>query len=63
MLQSAKGGVKANVPMCAWGDDNTGVSVGIIRAETALKDARSIDLEAAAVETAKIREEIRQPIG
>ncbi|AXI73963.1 hypothetical protein ACFYX6_06190 [Streptomyces bacillaris] len=63
VLQSAKGGVKANVPMCAWGDGNTGVSVGIIRAETALKDARSIDLEAAAVETAKIREEIRQPIG
>ncbi|MEW2067736.1 hypothetical protein [Streptomyces sp. NPDC007346] len=63
VLQSAQGGVKANVPMCAWGDDNTGVSVGIIRPETALKDATSIDLEAAALETAKIREEIRRPIG
>lgn len=63
VLQSDKGGIKANVPMCAWGDDNTGVSVGIIRAETALKDASTIDLEAAAAETAKIREEIRRPIG
>ncbi|MFD8466262.1 hypothetical protein ACFV10_14265 [Streptomyces cyaneofuscatus] len=63
VLQSVKSGIKANVPMCAWGDDNTGVSVGIIRAETALKDPSAIDLEAAAVETAKVREEIRQPIG
>lgn len=63
VLQSNQAGVKANVPMCAWGDDNTGVSVGIIRPETALKDPSSIDLEAAAVETAKIREEIRRPIG
>ncbi|MXG25154.1 hypothetical protein [Streptomyces sp. YIM 132580] len=63
VLQSSKSGVKANIPMCAWGDENTGVSVGIIRAETALKDAASIDLEAAAAETAEIRQEIRQPIG
>ncbi|CAO0831410.1 putative protein OS=Streptomyces microflavus OX=1919 GN=G3I39_29685 PE=4 SV=1 [Streptomyces microflavus] len=63
VLRSNQAGVKANVPMCAWGDDNTGVSVGIIRPETALKDPSSIDLEAAAVETAKIREEIRRPIG
>ncbi|OKJ19729.1 hypothetical protein AMK21_15375 [Streptomyces sp. CB00316] len=63
VLQSVKGGVQANIPMCAWGDDNTGVSVGIIRARTALQDPSAIDLEAAAVETAKVREEIRRPIG
>ncbi|MEW1610862.1 MULTISPECIES: hypothetical protein [unclassified Streptomyces] len=63
VLQSSQGGVRANVPMCAWGDDNTGVSVGIIRPETALKDGRTIDLEAVAEETAKIREEVRRPIG
>ncbi|MFJ1802038.1 hypothetical protein [Streptomyces sp. NPDC088180] len=63
VLQSNQNGVRANIPMCAWGDDNTGASVGIIRPETALKDPAAIDLEAAAVETAEIREEIRRPIG
>lgn len=63
VLQSNQNGVRANIPMCAWGDDNTGASVGIIRPDTALKDPAAIDLEAAAVETAEIREEIRRPIG
>lgn len=63
VLQSNQNGVRANIPMCAWGDDNTGASVGIIRPETALKDPEAIDLEAAAAETAEIREEIRRPIG
>jgi hypothetical protein len=63
VLQSNRNGVRANIPMCAWGDDNTGASVGIIRPETALKDATAIDLEAVAAETAEIRGEIRRPIG
>ncbi|RPK91183.1 MULTISPECIES: hypothetical protein [Streptomyces] len=63
VLQSNQSGVRANIPMCAWGDDNTGASVGIIRPGTALEDATAIDLEAAALETAEIREELRRPIG
>ncbi|MFD4027365.1 hypothetical protein ACFWRV_28225 [Streptomyces sp. NPDC058576] len=62
VLQSNQNGVRANIPMCAWGDDNTGASVGIIRPETAVEDATAIDLEAAAAETAEIREEIREEI-
>lgn len=63
VLQSDKDGVKATIPMCAWGDDNTAVSVGVIRPDIALRDPKKIDLEAAAAETAKVREEIRKPIG
>ncbi|MFE2977199.1 hypothetical protein [Streptomyces sp. NPDC059258] len=63
VLQSNQNGVRANIPMCAWADGNTGASVGIIRPDTALKDPTAIDLEAAAAETAEIREEIRRPIG
>ncbi|MGW6584886.1 hypothetical protein [Streptomyces sp. MCL20-2] len=63
VLQSNQNGVRANIPMCAWADGNTGASVGIIRPETALKDPTAIDLEAAALETAEVREEIRRPIG
>ncbi|MYW67550.1 hypothetical protein GTY65_26280 [Streptomyces sp. SID8379] len=58
------GGVgKVTMPMCAWVDDNTGASVGEITVDTATKDPQDIDLEAAAERAAKIREEIRQPVG
>ncbi len=63
VLQSNQNGVRVNIPMCAWADGNTGASVGFIRPETALKDPTAIDLEAAALETAEVREEIRRPIG
>lgn len=63
VLRSSKGGAEVSIPMCAWSDDNTAVSVGIIRPGTALKPAATIDLRAAAAETARIREEIRRPIG
>ncbi|ARF75247.1 hypothetical protein B7C62_25615 [Kitasatospora albolonga] len=63
VLRSVKDGIPVTFPMCAWGDDNTGVSVGIIRPETVRKAPNAVDLEAMAAETAQIREEMRQPIG
>ncbi|MFD8963076.1 hypothetical protein ACFV0W_40635 [Streptomyces anulatus] len=63
VVQSNEGGGVANIPMCAWGDDNTAAMIAVIRPESVLKDAKSIDLAAVAAETAKVREEARKPIG
>ncbi|MGW7094364.1 hypothetical protein [Streptomyces sp. NPDC054874] len=63
VVQSNEAGGVANIPMCAWGDDNTAAMIAVIRPESVLKDAKSIDLAAVAAETAKVREEARKPIG
>ncbi|SCE36342.1 hypothetical protein GA0115261_104761 [Streptomyces sp. OspMP-M43] len=63
VVQSKEAGGVANIPMCAWGDDNTAAMIAVIRPESVLKDAESIDLAAVAAETAKVREEARKPIG
>ncbi|MFI5483910.1 hypothetical protein ACIBAB_32820 [Streptomyces rubiginosohelvolus] len=63
VVQSKESGGLVSIPMCAWGDDNTAAMIGVIRPETLLKDPKSIDLAAVAEETAKVREEIRRPIG
>ncbi|WP_030850322.1 hypothetical protein [Streptomyces griseus] len=63
VVQSKKAGVVANVPMCAWADDNTAAMIALIRAGDVTKDAKSLDLAAAAEETAKVREEARKPLG
>ncbi|MFC8696464.1 hypothetical protein ACIQEY_17885 [Streptomyces parvus] len=63
VVRSKESGGIANIPMCAWGDDNTAAMVGVIRPETLLKDPKSIDLAAVAAETAKVREEARRPLG
>ncbi|WP_305961378.1 hypothetical protein [Streptomyces fulvorobeus] len=52
-----------NIPMCAWGDPNTAAMIAVVRAEDVVKDANSIDLNKVAEETAKVRSEIRKPIG
>ncbi|WP_447035169.1 hypothetical protein [Streptomyces sp. DSM 118878] len=57
------GGARSNVPLCAWGDDNTGAAVGVVTAEDASKDPDDIDLDAVARTTLKVREEMREPIG
>ncbi|MFS0694510.1 hypothetical protein [Streptomyces nitrosporeus] len=62
VVQSSNMGVSANVPMCAWGDDNTAAMIALVRPDQVTKDARSIDLEKAAEETAKVRTEIRKPL-
>ncbi|MGW0859289.1 hypothetical protein [Streptomyces sp. NPDC002690] len=61
--QTGTGGDRGVIPMCAWGDDNTGAMVAILRIEDALGDAQDVDLEKAAEETAKVREEMLKPIG
>ncbi|MGW1291867.1 hypothetical protein [Streptomyces sp. NPDC002533] len=63
VVQSKESGGLVNIPMCAWGDDNTAAMIGVIRPETLLKAPKSIDLAAVAAETAEVREEIRRPIG
>ncbi|WP_406062152.1 hypothetical protein OG462_29320 [Streptomyces sp. NBC_01077] len=51
------------LPMCAWGDDNTAAAVALVTLESATADPKDIDLAALAEKTAKIRAEIRKPIG
>ncbi|WP_328905847.1 hypothetical protein OG230_24350 [Streptomyces sp. NBC_00234] len=63
VVQSKEGGMTSNIPMCAWGDANTAAMVAVVRPETVVKDAKSIDLAKVAEETAKVRDEIRKPIG
>ncbi|MFI1222253.1 MULTISPECIES: hypothetical protein [unclassified Streptomyces] len=63
VVQSKEAGGVVNIPMCAWGDDNTAAMIALIRPESVLKDAKSIDLAGAAAETAKVRQEARKPIG
>lgn len=63
VVQYTDVGGTANMPMCAWGDGNTAAMVAVVRGDDATKDAADIDLEQAAVETLKVRAEIRQPIG
>ncbi|MFJ2026210.1 hypothetical protein ACIODW_20730 [Streptomyces sp. NPDC087897] len=63
VVQSDQLGTLANVPMCAWADDNTAALVALVRTRDVAKDAKSIDLAAAAEETAEVREEARKPLG
>lgn len=63
VVQSKEGGTATNMPMCAWGDDNTAAMIALIRPETGEQDPRAIDLEKAARETARVRAEVREPIG
>ncbi|MFI9774640.1 hypothetical protein ACIHCV_08010 [Streptomyces sp. NPDC051956] len=54
---------QATIPMCAWADGNTGATVAEITPEIALQTPSEVDLDAAAATAAKIRSEIRKPIG
>ncbi|MFG2651401.1 hypothetical protein [Streptomyces sp. NPDC048436] len=60
--ENGAGGVRSNVPMCAWGDDNTGASVGVVTDENATQEPEAVDLDAVARTTLKVREEMREPI-
>ncbi|MGW2838221.1 hypothetical protein ACWCWD_10550 [Streptomyces sp. NPDC001493] len=60
--QTGTGDATSAIPMCAWGDDNTGAMVALLRVEDALVAAEDVDLEKAAAETAKIREEMLKPV-
>ncbi|MFH9724171.1 hypothetical protein ACH4M4_14575 [Streptomyces sp. NPDC017254] len=51
------------LPMCAWGDGSTAAAVAHVAAGSAAADPKDIDLAELAETTAKIRAEIRQPLG
>ncbi|MGV9881496.1 hypothetical protein [Streptomyces sp. NPDC003006] len=61
--EGGAGGVRSNVPICAWGDDNTAVGVGLITDANATQDPESVDLDELARTTLQVREEMREPIG
>ncbi|WP_109781724.1 hypothetical protein [Streptomyces sp. CG 926] len=63
VLTVRQGGVESSLPMCAWADENTSASVGIVDQETALQKPGSVDLAKTAETTLKVRAEMRQPIG
>ncbi|MGW7368001.1 hypothetical protein ACWGI8_32410 [Streptomyces sp. NPDC054841] len=56
------GGEKSPFAMCAWADENTSGSIAEVTAKTAAQSPESIDLDAAAANTLKVREETRKPI-
>lgn len=56
-------GTTTYAPMCAWGDANTAAMVAVIRPGEIAEDAQSVDLTSAAEDTAKVRAEIRRPVG
>ncbi|WP_405388636.1 hypothetical protein OG596_12210 [Streptomyces sp. NBC_01102] len=63
VVQSKEIGLTTNSPMCAWSDGNTAGMVAVLRPDDLSKDAKSLDLAKTAEETAKVRSEIRKPIG
>ncbi|MFG2328990.1 hypothetical protein ACGFMM_05135 [Streptomyces sp. NPDC048604] len=63
VARSKDGGVTSTLPMCAWGDGNTASFVAVVTAETAVMDPKKVDLASVAETTAKVRAEMRKPIG
>ncbi|MEU8701281.1 hypothetical protein AB0C61_27230 [Streptomyces sp. NPDC048680] len=63
VARSKEGAITSTIPMCAWGDDNTASFVAVVTPETALQDPEKVDLEKAALDTARVRAETRKPIG
>ncbi|MFJ2934549.1 hypothetical protein ACIO8G_17485 [Streptomyces sp. NPDC087219] len=60
---SKDGLATTTLPMCAWGDENTAAAIALVGAGEATADPKDIDLADLAEKTAKIRAEIRKPIG
>lgn len=63
VLTAASTGGKSSFPMCAWADGNTNGSVAEVTPEAATASPESLDLQTAAANTLKVREEVRKPIG
>ncbi|WP_189746745.1 hypothetical protein [Streptomyces nojiriensis] len=63
VLTVRQGGADSSLPMCAWADENTGATVGLVSEETAQQKAWDVDLAKTAATTLKVRTEMRQPIG
>ncbi|MFD8410557.1 hypothetical protein ACSHWO_05160 [Streptomyces sp. HUAS TT3] len=56
-------GATSTLPMCAWADENTSASVGLVTPETAQQAPGAVDLDKVAEATVKVRAEVRQPLG
>lgn len=63
VVRAKDGAITSTIPMCAWGDDNTASFVAVVTPETALQAPERVDLEKAALDTARVRAESRKPIG
>ncbi|WP_418959106.1 hypothetical protein [Streptomyces tritici] len=63
VTRTKEGGITSTLPMCAWGDENTASFVAVVTAETALMDPQKVDLAKVAETTAKVRAEMRKPLG
>ncbi|WP_019889435.1 hypothetical protein [Streptomyces purpureus] len=63
VARTKDGGMESTFPMCAWGDDNTASFVAIITPEIARQNPKEVDLAKLADQTAKVRDEMRTPIG
>ncbi|MFJ6460620.1 hypothetical protein ACIQM0_06110 [Streptomyces sp. NPDC091387] len=63
VARSKEGAITSTIPMCAWGDGNTASFVAVVTPETALQDPEKVDLDKAALDTARVRAETRKPIG
>ncbi|MFG2528448.1 hypothetical protein [Streptomyces sp. NPDC048516] len=54
-------GQKITLPYCVWADSRTNVSVATADGANPAQDPQSVDLQALADRTAKIRSEVRKP--
>lgn len=63
VVRAKDGAITSTIPMCAWGDDNTASFVAVVTPETALQAPEKVDLEKAALDTARVRAESRKPVG
>ncbi|MFF1919590.1 hypothetical protein ACFVW8_03315 [Streptomyces sp. NPDC058221] len=63
VVRSKDGALTSTIPMCAWGDDNTASFVAVVTPATALQAPEKVDLDKAALDTARVRAESRKPIG
>ncbi|MFF3552597.1 hypothetical protein ACWD4V_34155 [Streptomyces tsukubensis] len=63
VIVATSAGTKVTMPVCAWVDGNTGATVGLIDGKSTSIRPEAVDLAQAAETTAKVRTEMRQPIG
>ncbi|MFI6285947.1 hypothetical protein ACIBCM_14505 [Streptomyces sp. NPDC051018] len=63
LVSDQSDGGRATIPMCAWADDNTNMSVSLATPESMGMTPAAVDLKEVAEATVKVRQEMRRPIG
>ncbi|MEV0093399.1 hypothetical protein [Streptomyces sp. NPDC050738] len=63
VLTKTQSGARTTMPICSWMDGNTSATVAEISQESVRQDPADVDLDAAAAATAKVRAEMRKPLG